>query len=77
MASTATKKQANCIPKWKKWLLEATEVRGDIGLRAYEIAKLLCISVHTVKTHVNHIFDKLDVNDRAQAAVWASKNGLL
>ena len=37
-----------------------------------EIAESLSISHHTVKSHVNHIYDKLGVNDRALAAVWAS-----
>lgn len=36
-----------------------------------EIAAVLAISPHTVKTHVGHLFDKLGVNDRTQAAVWA------
>jgi len=35
------------------------------------ISRKLCISLHTVKTHVSHIYDKLGIHDRAQAAVWA------
>lgn len=46
------------------------------GLTNKEISQKLFISVHTVKTHVNHIFDKLGVNDRTQASVWAAKHGL-
>jgi len=42
-----------------------------------EIAETLAISQHTVKSHVTHIYDKLGVNDRAQAAVWASLNNIL
>lgn len=42
-----------------------------------EISTGMGISEHTVKTHVNHIFDKLGINDRTQASVWAVKNGLL
>ena len=41
-----------------------------------EIGRALGISVHTVKVHVVHIFNKLGVNDRAQAAVWAARQGL-
>lgn len=41
-----------------------------------EIAKLLSISPHTVKSHVIHIFNKLGVNDRTQAAVWATRYNL-
>ncbi len=42
-----------------------------------EISEKLSISPHTVKSHVVHIFNKLGVNDRTQAAVWASKNKIL
>ena len=39
-----------------------------------EIAERLCISSHTVKTHLYNIFKKIDVSDRRQAALWALKN---
>ncbi len=42
-----------------------------------EISQALYISPHTVKSHVIHIFNKLGVNDRTQAAVWAVKNRLI
>jgi DNA-binding NarL/FixJ family response regulator len=41
-----------------------------------EIAEELFISMATVKTHVRHIFAKLDVRDRAQAVVAARDAGL-
>lgn len=37
------------------------------GKRYDEIAKKTFVSLETVKTHVKHIFEKLDVNSRAQA----------
>ncbi|MFC4782930.1 response regulator [Nocardioides sp. MAHUQ-72] len=41
-----------------------------------EIAADLVISMATVKTHVRHIFAKLDLRDRAQAVVVARDAGL-
>ncbi|WP_448811902.1 response regulator [Agromyces bauzanensis] len=41
-----------------------------------EIAEALVISMATVKTHVRHIFAKLDLRDRAQAVVFAHDAGL-
>ena len=42
-----------------------------------EISAHLNISPHTVKSHIIHIFNKLGVNDRTQAAVWAAQNALV
>ena len=42
-----------------------------------EIAAELVISMATVKTHVRHIFAKLDLRDRAQAVVAARDAGLV
>jgi len=41
-----------------------------------EIADSLVVSAATVKSHVNHIFAKAGVRDRAQAVVYAYENGL-
>jgi LuxR family maltose regulon positive regulatory protein len=42
-----------------------------------EIAKNLSISVHTVRSHVKHIFEKLHVAGRRQAVLKAEELGLL
>lgn len=41
-----------------------------------EIASELFVSEGTIKTHVNHIFDKLGVQDRTQAVLLALKRGI-
>lgn len=41
------------------------------GLTNEEIAEKLHISVHTVKAHLEAIYDKLNVTNRVQAAIKA------
>ena len=44
------------------------------GATNEDIGKKLCISAHTVKTHIYNIFKKISVPNRLQAALWAAKN---
>lgn len=46
------------------------------GLSNREIADRLVIGEATVKTHINNIFSKAQLRDRAQAVVYAIKHGL-
>ncbi|VAW39099.1 Two-component transcriptional response regulator, LuxR family [hydrothermal vent metagenome] len=45
------------------------------GLDNAAIAQTLSLSPNTIKTHVRHIFEKLHVSDRTQAALWAVRHG--
>ncbi|WP_086427440.1 response regulator [Staphylococcus cornubiensis] len=55
-----------------------TEVLKEMakGKTNKEIAETLYVSEKTIKTHVSHIFAKLEVTDRTQAAIYAMENHL-
>jgi LuxR family maltose regulon positive regulatory protein len=47
------------------------------GLSNREIAEELVVAVSTIKSHVNHIYRKLDVNSRTRAVAKSQQLGLL
>lgn len=47
------------------------------GRRHKEIARDLCISERTVGNHIASIYNKLGIDDRAQAIVYAIKKGII
>jgi DNA-binding NarL/FixJ family response regulator len=48
-----------------------------LGLRNAEVARQLCISEVTVKTHLNNIFRKLGLRDRVELTLHAVRTGLV
>ena len=47
------------------------------NLKAPEIAAELCVSANTVRTHIRHIYAKLDSHDRNEAVARAREPRLL
>ncbi len=47
------------------------------GLSHKEIATQLRISTRTARNHLAHIYSKLGIHDRAQAALYAARLGLV
>jgi len=48
-----------------------------IGNTTQQIADRLCISVKTADHHIQHIYAKIGVSNRAAAALWASQHALV
>ena len=47
------------------------------GLTNKQIGRRLGIAEKTVKAHLTNVFQRIDVQDRTQAALWAERHGLL
>jgi two-component system NarL family response regulator len=48
-----------------------------LGLRNAEVGRRLFISEETVKTHLNHVFKKLDIRDRTELTRYAIRTGII
>ena len=48
-----------------------------MGMSNKEIGRELCLAEKTVKNYLSTIFQKLQISDRVQAAIYALRHGLL
>ncbi|NMB34928.1 MAG: response regulator transcription factor [Firmicutes bacterium] len=67
--------QENNVSKLTPRELEVLSALAQ-GMNNKTIAEALFISEHTVKKHIGQILDKLDLQDRTQAALYAVSRGL-
>jgi DNA-binding NarL/FixJ family response regulator len=81
LEESTTKSTRNSERAVNEFSLTTQEVRVLLmlaeGRSNRSIAKAFSISPNTVKTHVAHIFEKIGVTDRTQAAIWAMRAGLV
>ena len=75
-AKAKKKKEENLLNELTQREEEVLELLTQ-GITYKGVANKLFISETTVKTHVNNIFQKLQVNDRTQAVLYAINNGFL
>ena len=47
------------------------------GLDNQEIARRLCISIHTVKAHIEKLYRKFGTHSKVSAVIFAMKAGLI
>ena len=77
------KEESSAVSKEENYLDSLTHREEEVlelltqGVTYRGVASKLFISETTVKTHVNNIFQKLQVNDRTQAVLYAINNGFL
>ena len=67
------------LPEWERLTPRENEVLTYLskGFTIKEIANLMGIKWFTVNDHIKSIYKKLNVSSRAEAAVLASKQGLV
>ena len=75
-ATTNTRKRVSAVENKAGLTSREMEILAlvSVGANNEEIADKLFISPHTVKTHLYHIFKKISVPSRLQAALWAAKH---
>jgi DNA-binding NarL/FixJ family response regulator len=71
-----TESDANALARLTDREREVLTLIGE-GRTNAEIARDLFVGEGTVKTHINHLFSKLDLRDRAAAVIFAYENDLV
>ncbi len=75
--------QAELATQWERTENDLTSREREIvryvamGMRNAEVATKLAITEGTVKKHLNNIFQKLDIRDRVEVALYAMRAGLV
>ena len=75
--------QAELATQWERTENDLTSREREIvryvamGMRNAEVATKLAITEGTVKKHLNNIFQKLDIRDRVEVALYAMRSGLV
>ena len=70
LADLRTRGQGDILTEREREVLELVRT----GHANRSIARKLAISERTVKAHVSHIFQRIGVYDRTQAALWAERH---
>jgi DNA-binding NarL/FixJ family response regulator len=78
-ARNAIEGNAVIHPQLTKTFIEEAQTLQKVadGATTRQVATELGISPHTVKTHLERIFEKLGANDRAQAVAIAIRTGIV
>lgn len=66
----------NLFPKLTDREIEILELIAK-GMSTHDLADKLCLSVHTIEAHRNHILNKSRVKNSAELIRWAILNGLI
>jgi NarL family two-component system response regulator LiaR len=72
----AGKTEASAKPELTSREMEVLHLLAK-GLTNHEIARQLSLSVRTIEAHLTHIYTKLDVSSRTEAALLAQRKGWL
>ena len=72
-ASRAARPEPSPLTQREREVLELLA----LGYQKGQIAERLSVSPETVRNHIAHIYDKLDLHHRGEAVAWAWRHGLV